>query len=364
MKRRVCFDFSAEASAMACVADGDFLLAHKSLVQDGMLATLFRGKKLSGLKTPTALSCLLEIGERTLRWCKLVEQIKMYELRDGLPMLNTRGVGVHENTIRTYLKRLCELGYVIRFEADGGKKVFYGLNLPNILNEIAGVVSKIEAHGRSSINRTKTVLALRDVFAKTAEFFRFLNKSAIKSFRIFKEELKSKVGGAVATLQEVTKEAAQKAATATTKWREKQAAKPFDRNPGAALEFWNNQAIMRKDVYPTYQPQVTARARGMMKTFLREQRESELDDAQVKERIEFFIENWRLVRNTAFRSDRTGGTRVIPVDPSFEFFFANRVEMQRVFDGLARSRQEIAAHEKMATPEQRSRKFAGYVPLR
>lgn len=244
---------------------------------------------------------------------------------------------------------------LIRFEADGGKKVFYGLNLPHLLEELAQVVSKTEAHGASAIRRTKSVLFLREVFAKTAEFFRFLSNSVIRNFRSIKEELKTRLGGAVATLREVTQMAAQKAASATTKWREKQASKPFDKNPGAALEFWNNQAVMRRDVYPSFQPQVTARARGMMKTLLRELRALELDDDKIRERIEFLIENWRLVTNTAFRSDRTGGTRVIPADPSFDFFFANRIELQRLFGDMARRRIEITraqANEEPGEPTQ------------
>ena len=173
-------------------------------------------------------------------------------------------------------------------------------------------------------------------------FYREVVKLTTDSLYTFTQEIRRMGRRIMSTLEEMTYEAKMKMQQVRSEKRMKSANKSMKSSGG--LNFWHEQAELRKDLFPKYKAKNTGMLRGMMTNLVIELEEQEGLDTprKIQDRFEEIIDGWEDIAGMAFTSLKTGGARRVPNTPVFEYYYAYRTEL----DAILGRRDEQARHLK------------------
>jgi|GEM_PF-3818612 len=332
MHRSTCFTFASDLTALSGVAREEVFAAHTVLIERNLLNNLVESVRFRGLGTSNGVAARLmqRICARSLAFGKLVEQITVDEIVEGKRQLGVAGMADSRRTVERGLSVLVDMGLVVRFSADAGRRVFYGVNLPKVLADIQALFAPVRMTSPVAEKALHEVKRLSGIFQPVAWLYGAIKDVVIKSFYEFKSQLAQaveKCGGVMSKLSEAVRGAVARADSAKNARRARKAARPYDKDPAAALEEWNRQVEMRADLYPQYLPHATAKDKSMMKALLKELRAKGYDDDKVRELIEAVVDSWSRYREVGFQCADTSYQKSLPRVPDFAFFYRYRREL-------------------------------------
>jgi len=325
MHRAACFAFAGDMTAVSGIEREDVFAASNVLLDRGLLDVAINGRKFRGRGTSNGVvhRVLRSICLRSLPFGKLFEQITVDEIIHGKPQLGVFPTHDSRRTVERALSVLVEDGYLVKFSADSGRRVFLGLNLPKVLEDILSMFDTIKVTSSVTDKALQEVRRLSGCFRAVVRFYDAIKGAVIRSLR----EFRNKVEGIMETLKEAVAGAVARAEAVKVAKRAKKASRPYDKDPSAALEEWNRQVEMREGDYPGYLPHATVKDKSMMKALIKEFRAKGHDDEKIREIIETVIERWRHYRECGFQASGTGYHKSVPVNPDFAFFYNHRRDL-------------------------------------
>lgn len=365
--RSELYSLAGEISASAGL-EPSFFSDAKILLADANLLNAAVGRDVRGKGTNhgTATAILSQILSITLPFQKLVEFITVGELVRGSTTRMLPPAGCSERTVRRALHVLEQEGYLVRVVSDLGRTVFYGLNLPVLIERLAEALRDVPMpkEGTTAHDQRLRLERVHRICSQLHRWYATLKQLTEKALEALRESLKTlrrAAGGAMAGLQESVKQAKERsaAARADRRSRKANAASFFHEKRGKlkgsgrdALEFWNAQAEARSDQYPGFSAKSTKKMQGMMSNFLMELKDDDSPEEATRKIRNYFedvIENWKAIGGTSIYEQKYGTHKRVPKNPSFEFFYTFRAELKaklaerkiRLEEGKTKKREKI-----------------------
>lgn len=302
--------------------DHNALYKLERLVQERVTSLVANTKKRKG-NLGAEPACFRHVMRRTLRFRKIVEQINVQDIVNGMPSIDIEEACYSESTVRRALRRLVESNLLIQLETEGGRVRFYGINIPFVFKMLLDLWKGVKPRGISAEDQVERLRQLEPLIEGCEIYYDRLMAISADDLSTFERNVET-------LCEEFKNEADSK-----EKKRQAKALRPLTGKQAGkvVIEQWNLQVEYREEMYPQAATYNTGKMRGMARNWVKELKEQGLDDAAIRARIERIVDIWYHHRGKHFQNPITGGGRNVPPVPNFEFYYANRQALDPMFLG-------------------------------